>query len=131
MESNVNLYIMVLMIISLHLTAEGTKLIYIPNTTITCNILHRCMHLLAQVHRMFSLCASTVSCWSLEGEQGCVCSEELSELDGNPMARELCRPISLELGGELVAAKHSLLSRSSDHFNLTSLGKCPQFRCDP
>lgn len=79
----------------------------------------------------FSPCASTVSCRSLEGERGCVCSEELSELDGNPMARELCRPISPELGGELVAAKHSFLSRGSGHLNLTSLGKCPQFRCDP
>lgn len=80
---------------------------------------------------MFSPCASTASCRSLEGEQGCVCSEELSELDGNPMARELCRPMSPELGGELVAAKHSFLSRGSGHLNFTSLVKCPQFRCDP
>lgn len=60
-----------------------------------------------------------------------MCSEELSELDGNPMARELCRPMFPELGGELVAAKHSFLSRGSGHLNFTSLVKCPQFRCDP
>lgn len=38
----------------------------------------------------------------------------------NPMAGELCRPTSLELGGEPVAAKCSFLSRGSDRMNLMS-----------
>lgn len=40
------------MIISSCFTVGDTKLINIPNTTITCNILHRCIHLLAQAHRI-------------------------------------------------------------------------------
>lgn len=38
----------------------------------------------------------------------------------NPMAGELCRPTSLELGGEPVAAKCSFLSRGLDCMNLMS-----------
>ena len=132
MESNLNLYTIVLITFS-HFTVGGTKLTYVPNTTIYPKTTPQ-MYTLAQAHTeyMFSPCAFTASWHSLnllllkEAVTQCICSEELSELDGKPNGWGTPRPISLELAG-----KCSFISRGSGHKTLTSLGKYPQFSCGP
>ena len=116
MESNLSLYTIVLITFS-HFTVGGTKLTYVPNTTIYPKNTTQ-MYTLAQAHTeyMFSLCAFIVSWHSLnllllkEAMTQCICSEEISELDGKPNGWGTLRPISLKLAG-----KYSFISRGSGY----------------
>lgn len=60
-----------------------------------------------------------------------VCPAELSEPGGKPSGWGALQAHLSGAGGEPAAAECGFLARGSDHMNLTSLGKWPQFRYGP